>query len=211
VANCGVEGGPCLDCRQPNTNSACGTGAKCANTCLLNQVHLTACAEPLGKPNCSQWQFESATTENWVVGTNGDSSVGQPASSSAQHYSGNGSLSLHLQTPAGQGYGSAYLKVLLCVGKEAISVAGKAISGEIRFEPPPSGNTTMSVEFYLDSSLTNSRIPEQTPRVDTTSGWIGFNIPFPDASGTVAGIGIGINFNNGDYNGTVYLDDVMLQ
>ena len=39
----------------------------------------------------------------------------------------------------------------------------------------------------------------------------GFNIAFPDPSGAIAGIGIGINFNNGDYNGTVYLDDVMLQ
>jgi hypothetical protein len=177
----------------------------------LNQVHLTACAEPVGKPNCSQWEFESATTENWVVGTNSDSAVGQPAASTAQHYLGSGSLSQRLQTPAGQGFGSAYLKVLLCVGKEAISVVGKAITGQIRFEPPPSGNTTISAQFFLDSTLTSVRIPQDNPRVDSTAGWIGFNIAFPDPSGTIAGIGIGINFNNGDYNGTVYLDDVMLQ
>jgi hypothetical protein len=176
----------------------------------LTQVHLTACAEPVGKPNCSQWEFESTSTENWVIG-GGDSSVGQPAQSSAQHYLGSGSLSLALKTPTGQGYGAASVKALLCVGKEAINVAGKAISGHIRFEPPPSGNTTMSVQFYSDSALTMARIPEQNPRVDNTSGWIGFNIPFPDASGTSAGIGIGIDFNNGDYNGTVYLDDIMLE
>lgn len=209
VANCGVEGGPCVDCRQPNTNQACGTAAKCSNTCLLSQVHLTACAEPLAKPNCSQWEFESGSTENWASG--GDSSTGQPAASTAQHFSGSWSLSQALKTPAGQDYGSAFFKVLLCVGKEASSVAGKAISGNIRFEPPPSGNTTMNVIFFTDSTLTSSRVPEENPRVDTISGWIGFNIGFPDATGVAAGIGIGISFNVGSYNGTVYLDDVKLQ
>lgn len=209
IANCGVEGGPCVDCRQPNTNQACGTGAKCSNTCLLSQVHLTACTEPVGKPNCSQWQFESGSAENWD--SYGDSSTGQPTASTAQHFSGSWSLSQALNTPAGQTFGGAFFKVLLCVGKEASSVAGKAISGEIRFEPPPSGNTTMSVIFFTDSAFTNGRVPEENPRVDTTPGWIGFNIPFPDATGMAAGIGIGISFNNGSYNGTVYLDDVMLQ
>jgi hypothetical protein len=141
----------CLDCRQPNATAVCG-GNQCANTCLGSTL---ACPAVAGKPNCGTWDFESGTSEGWMLdlATSGSfaASDGAITSSAARAVSGAHSLALGFSGD-GQTKNDVRIVVPLCAGGQSIDMSNKSFHMYVALTrssgtPLAAGFTSGSVQY----------------------------------------------------------------
>jgi hypothetical protein len=212
VAHCGGGGSACVDCRQANANAACGTGSICANTCLNSTFRLD-CPEVIGKPNCSQWDFESGTTEGWIYDPRPaaqDAATGPLTTTTTQRRTGAASLMIPF---SGDGNKSVLVKVKLCAGGNALDLSTKSFRASIRMipAPPPAPIDYNYVVLFNDSALENGLIGVDLklsgPKSDT---WFSVtDVDISTATYPVAGIGF-LFLPLEPWTGTIYVDDVRI-
>jgi hypothetical protein len=202
-------GNGCTDCRQANANAACGAGDLCANTCKASAYTLS-CAAVGGKPNCSQWDFESGSSEGWAFNPldndDDDASVGMFASPD-QHYTGTAALAIEYDN-AGDEYKWVEIRVQLCAGGNVIDLSDKRITWAFRMDPPQ--------EYGY-----NYLMIHDAPGFEGGGGFMDFNSDTDgvwdiyDGELAMGGVtqvfGFGFHLQTTDvYSGTMYLDDVRI-
>jgi hypothetical protein len=217
VSHCGNG---CTNCVQPNANAACGTGNNCANSCKAT-FYTLSCPAVGGKPNCSQWDFESTVAgEGWTLGpvTAALNASGGPLSNStAQHATGAAALAIPFNN-GGDVNKSVDVRVKLCAGGQAMNLEGKTLFWRVKMVPAPS--TAVTGYNYL--------ILYSTPDLSGGGGLLDHNSPsdanwhygpYDSVAGTplsgssyqqVTGIGFHLQ-QTVPYNGIIYLDDINIR
>ena len=196
ATHCGPS---CVNCTQPNATASC-SGGKCANTCTLPTATLS-CPAVGGKPNCSQWNFDSLTTEGWVFNVlpSGTGAAGGAlVASTAQRISGAASLAIPYNN---QGNTSRYVEisVRLCSGGQLVNLANKQIRYSFKMNPPQAGGFN-----YI---TTGGAVGGFDFNGDADGVWDTYTNTLNSGWDQVTSIGFHLQTTQ-SYNGTLYLDDI---
>jgi hypothetical protein len=209
VTKCG-PGPSCFSCAQPNAIAACGSGT-CANTCR-NSAYLLSCPAVGGKPNCSEWQFDSGVTEGWIlqpVAATSNASAGALTSSMSTSTTGSGSLAIPFNN-GGDSNKYVEIAVKLCAGGNGVNLTGKTVRFSFHMDPPePTGGGYNYVMSFATSALTGGGGFGDF-NGDSSGTWKVLQTPIPPGNTSVAGIGFHLQATEA-YSGTYYIDNITLQ
>ncbi|HVY39772.1 MAG TPA: hypothetical protein VHM31_17655, partial [Polyangia bacterium] len=207
VAHCGNG---CTDCRQPNANAACGQGDLCANTCK-STVYTLSCPAVAGRPNCSQWTWESATTEGWELApldSAHNAATGPLTTSTAEHIAGS-SRSLAVNYNNGDASSPKYIeiRVKLCAGGNVLNLTGKHISWSYHLSHPSAGGYNYFIVYPSSDFGGAGGLFDFNADGDGT--WHTFNYDLSQPFDQVAAIGFHLELTEG-WQGTIYIDDLSI-
>jgi hypothetical protein len=201
-------GNGCTDCRQPNANAACGTGDLCANTCTASAFTLS-CPSVGGKPNCSQWDFESGSSEDWQFGpvpAASNAATGALFTWNEQAASGGASLAIPYNN-AGDVNRFVEIRIPLCAGGNVLDLSGKRLHWSFRMVPAdPGGYNYLQV---YDAPNFGGGWGTFDFNADADEVWDEYDVALDTLFDQVFGIGFHLQATT-DYDGVLYLDDVRI-
>jgi hypothetical protein len=160
-----------------------------------------------GKPNCSQWAFESSSSEGWQFGpvpSTDDAAAGALASSTAQQKSGAASLAVPYDN---NGDDSRYveIRVQLCAGGNVLDLTGKHVRWSVRMDPPDPGGYNYLILYGAPGFTDASGVFDFN--TDSDGVWDDYQYDTLSGLAQVFGIGFHLQTTN-PYSGTIYLDAV---
>jgi hypothetical protein len=211
VVHCGPS---CLDCRVPNTNSSCQNlsgGWRCVNTCVGTPL---GCAQdPMGRPDCGAWGFESGTTEGIteMVETPVMSALdGSMTSSTAWSSIGTRSLAVPFNSDGADRFG-VQVKIPLCRTGSSAEIATRQVSFVARAESASGVAPLTTIQnnnyliFYNGTATTGSRGDFNVESgVDTPATFMLDDTPA--STDIVIFLRVFVA-----WRGTIYLDDIRVQ
>ncbi len=202
VTRCGTE---CVDCRQANANAACGDDDACANTCT-NSAFALACPPVGGKPNCSQWNFESDTTEGWQLVVAESSASAGPLGKSEVFTSG-AALAIPYDNHEDE-YRFITVRVQLCAGGNVLALSGKRIHWSFRMDPEQGGGYNYLQVYNAPNFGGGGGLFDFN--TDDDGEWDEYDNELQSPTfDQVFGIGFHLQTTAG-YSGTLYLDDIRI-
>jgi hypothetical protein len=207
VAHCG---GGCTDCRQANANAACGVGNACANTCT-NSAFTLSCAAVGGKPNCSQWDFESGSAEGWqlvALDASANASSAPLATSTFDSTSGSASLAIPFNNSQDDAR-FIEIRVQLCAGGNVLDLSDKNLHWSFRMDPPQSGGYNFLQVYDAPNFGGGGGLFDFN--TDSDGEWDNFDYTLSNypVFEQVAGIGFHLQATE-NYVGVFYIDDIRI-
>ena len=191
------------------------TGDLCANTCK-SAIYTLSCPAVAGKPNCSQWTWESGGPEGWAIAPGSSGSAGALTTSTSQHADGSGAS---LAIPYDNGDASTQkwveIRVKLCAGGNALNLDGKHISWSYHTSANANGSRPSSgsgYNYFIVYSSADLNGPEGLFdfNSDSDGTWHQFyNELTPPVFDQVAGIGFHLEQTQ-PFKGTIYIDDLAI-
>ena len=176
------------------------------------------CPAVAGKPNCSQWDFDSGDVklEGWELGPGSAVTSSALSLSTAQHSSGPASLAIRFNN-SGDTTKYIELRVKLCAGGNVLSLTGKNAQWAYHSVPASSGGYNY-FQVYGGGPIDSMTPPTWSGagglfdfNADSDGVWDYYDNPMDAASvfDNVYGVGFHLQMTM-PFNGTIYLDAVRL-
>ncbi len=203
---CGLD---CADCTQPNAVAVC-SGGSCDNACAPGVVELCPNNVSTGFAYCGAWSFESGALEGWDLSSS-------YSGSSTVAYASTGDLTPGSVAVTGDGDWTtgADLRVRLCGG--TTSLAGLRLSFSIRYGTTPNSDGVVTVALNTTQGVILGAGPVAFGATLNGTGWTRLSTNFsslfaPNASAlaAVSELSIRPEVQGGDWTGTIYIDDVVI-
>jgi hypothetical protein len=213
LTHCGPS---CLDCRLPNANASCQNASgtwRCMYNCVGTPL---ACSpDPMGRPDCGSWGFESMTTEGITENIdplNTSALDGSLTTSTAWSSSGTRSLAIPFNgNGESAGRFMVQIKIPLCRTGSSAEVSAKQVSFVARAESASGVPPLMTIDnnnylvFFNGTASVGSRGDFNLES--------GMNTPAaftPDDVPATTDIVIMLRVFV-PWRGTIYLDDIRVQ
>jgi hypothetical protein len=169
------------------------------------------CPAVAGKPSCSQWDFESGTSEGWqLVLPDSTASAGPLVTSTSYHSTGAASLAIGFNNGADT---SKYveIRVQLCAGGNLVSLSGKHVHWSFHKDNPPTQAGGDNRLLLYGASFSGSSVAFEF-NDPTDNSWQEFDTDIASQSSYDQIFGIGFYLQATDpYSGTLYLSIIELE